>query len=148
MLVGYESAHSATEEWFHPAILQSAEGIFQHYVHWPYSMYTTHEGTPSDSAQILHRYNTRLIQDLSLYLDWSLFLILWILHRTLLGLLLVETTAGPYVIAVGLVATGQSAQIEHIVTETEWVAPDYTVVMVHIVVVQQATVEAQIVAAL
>ena len=32
-LAGSESAHSATEEWFHPVILQSAEGNFQHYVH-------------------------------------------------------------------------------------------------------------------
>ena len=75
-LAGSESAHSATEEWFHPAILQSAEGNFQHYVHWPYSMYTAHEGTPSDSAQIFHMYNNQLILNLVLLLDRSLLLVL------------------------------------------------------------------------
>ena len=49
-LASSEPAHSATEEWFHPTILQLAEGNFQHYVRWSYSMYTAHEGTPSDSS--------------------------------------------------------------------------------------------------
>ena len=75
-LVGFETTHFSTKEWFQPAIFQSAKGNFQHYVHWPYSMYTTHEGTPSDSAQILHRYNTGLILDLVLLLDRSLLLFL------------------------------------------------------------------------
>ena len=50
MLDGFESAHSTTEECFYPAILQSTEDIFQHYVHWPHCMYIVHEGTPSNSV--------------------------------------------------------------------------------------------------
>ena len=68
-LAGSESAHSATEECFHPTILQLAKGNFQHYARWPHSMYIPHEGTPFDSVRILHRYNTGLILDLILLLD-------------------------------------------------------------------------------
>ena len=59
----------ATRECFHPATLQSTEGSFQHYDRWMHSMYTAHEGTPSDNAQILHRCNTKLIHDLILLLE-------------------------------------------------------------------------------
>ena len=63
------SARSVTEEYFIPAILQSIEGIFQCYAHWMHSMYSMHEGTPFDNAQIPHRCSTRLIRDLVLLLD-------------------------------------------------------------------------------
>ena len=45
-LVGSESTHFATEEWFQPSILQSAKENFQHYVRWLCSVYTLHEGNP------------------------------------------------------------------------------------------------------
>ena len=57
---------SATEGCFWPATSQSTEGNFQHYARLLRIMYTTHEDTPSGSAQILHRCNTRLILDLVL----------------------------------------------------------------------------------
>ena len=49
-LVGSESAHSVTEECFQPAIFQLAEGNFKHFAHSPHSMYTMHEGTPSNNS--------------------------------------------------------------------------------------------------
>ena len=42
MQVDYDSARSVTEGYFLPAILQTIEGIFQHYDHWMYNMYTAH----------------------------------------------------------------------------------------------------------
>ena len=78
-----------------------------------HNTYTTHEDTPSGSAQILHRYNTELILNLLLLLDRSL------LRRILLRLLLVETEAGPCAVMGNLVAVGYSAHIEHIMAEDE-----------------------------
>ena len=57
-----DSAHSLTEEYFLPAILQSTEGSFQHYDRWLHSMCTTHEGTPSDKTGLTH--NLVLLLDL------------------------------------------------------------------------------------
>ena len=68
MLAGSEPVHSTTKECFQPTTLQSTEGNFQHYAHWPHSMYIVHEDTPFDSAQIIHRYNTGLILNLVLLL--------------------------------------------------------------------------------
>ena len=45
-----DSVCSATKECFRPTILQLTEGIFQHYDYRPHSMYTVHDGIPSDSA--------------------------------------------------------------------------------------------------
>ena len=67
-------AHSINEEFSMSAILQSTEGNFQHYDGWLHSMYTAHEGTPSDNAQIPHRCSTGLIHDLILLLDQILLL--------------------------------------------------------------------------
>ena len=64
-----DSVRSATGECCRPAILQSTEGSFQHYGRWLHSMYTAHEGTPSNNAQIPHRCSTRLIHNLVLLLD-------------------------------------------------------------------------------
>ena len=62
-----------------------------------------HEGTPSDSALILHKYNTGLIRELTLLLG------LRILHGILLRLLLAEIAVGTSATMVGLVAVGHSA---------------------------------------
>ena len=66
MQADFESAHSVTEEFVLPTILQSTEGNFQHYDHWLHSMCTAHEGTLSGNSQIPHRYTTRLIHNLVL----------------------------------------------------------------------------------
>ena len=50
MQANSDSTRSITEEYFQPAILQSTEGIFQHYDRRSHSMYTLHEGTPFESA--------------------------------------------------------------------------------------------------